>query len=241
VDSFETGLRGSWFDGRFGLDASLFYYAYENYQIFTAQQLSGSPPQFLILNANDAEVYGMEADAVTRPWEGGFLNVRFSWLESQFLDFVQRDQFLKAQTGTQIAFRERQASGNPLLNSPRFKVSLTAEQTVPVSSYGSLTLRYDGVWTDSTFYDSSAGQGLGDEDGDQFLPDGTIGQGPFWLHNLRLSWRHPNGHIEVAGWVRNLENTSYKTFAFDGSNFQATTIYFVGDPRTYGISLAFNF
>ena len=34
---------------------------------------------------------------------------------------------------------------------------------------------------------------------------------------------------------------AYKTFAFDGSNFQATTIYFVGDPRTVGASIAVNF
>jgi hypothetical protein len=34
--------------------------------------------------------------------------------------------------------------------------------------------------------------------------------------------------------VRNLENSAYKTYAFDGSTFQQTTIYFVGDPRTYG-------
>jgi outer membrane receptor protein involved in Fe transport len=223
LDSFETGLRGSWWDGRIGIDMSLFYYAYTNYQIFTAQQLSGSPPQFLVLNANDAEVYGSEVDAQGRP------------------DFVQRDQFLRSGAGSQVAFRERQSSGNPLLNSPRFKVSMTAEQTVRLADYGSLTLRYDGVWTDTTFYDSTAGRGQGDEFGEQFLPEDTIAQGPYWLHNLRLSWRAPNERIEVAGWVRNIENTPYKTFAFDGSNFQATTIYFVGDPRTYGISLIFNF
>jgi hypothetical protein len=41
--------------------------------------------------------------------------------------------------------------------------------------------------------------------------------------------------------VRNLTNEAYKTFAFDGSAFRRTTIYFVSDPRTIGGSIQINF
>jgi len=41
--------------------------------------------------------------------------------------------------------------------------------------------------------------------------------------------------------VRNLTNTAYKSFGFDGSTFQDTTIYFVGEPRTFGGTLTVNF
>jgi outer membrane receptor protein involved in Fe transport len=244
IDSFEGGLRGSWFDGVVGLDASLFFYSYSDYQIFTAQQFLGGTPEFVILNAEDAEVYGSELEGTLRSpwWEGTFVNVRFAWLESQFIDFVRRDQFLRSGGGGSLVnFRESQNSGNPLLNSPRFKVSMTAEQTVTLGDYGSLTLRYDGVWTDKTYYDATKGSGLGNEDGDAFLPDNTIAQPAYWLHNLRATWRSVEGRLEVAGWVRNIENQEYKQFAFDGSSFQSTTIYFVGDPRTYGMSLMVKF
>ena len=242
VDSFEAGIRGSWFDDRFGIDASLFFYTYSQYQIFTAQQFLGGTPEFVILNANDAEVYGAEVDANLAPWEGAVWNARFSWLETQFLDFLRRDQFLSSSsTGSPVNFVEQQNSGNPLLNSPRFKVSLSAEQSFAIGRYGSLSVRWDGVWSDTTFFDASAGSGLGNQAGEKFLPDTTIAQKAFWLHNLRLTWRNLDSTLEVAGWVRNLENEAYKTFAFDGSTFQATTIFFVGDPRTYGASLQFNF
>jgi outer membrane receptor protein involved in Fe transport len=242
IDSFETGLRGSWFQGRFGIDASFFYYAYTDYQIFTAQQFLGGNPEFVILNANDAEVYGTEVDATARPWTGAFWNVRFSWLESQFLDFLKTDQFLASRGGQDnIIFKETQNSGNSLLNSPRFKVSITGEQTFPLGRYGSLTYRYDGVWSDITYYDPTEGVGLGNEEGFKFLPSDTIAQKAFWLHNMRLSWRAPGGRFEIAGWIRNLEDTAYKTFAFDGSTFRKTTIYFVGDPRTYGLSTTVSF
>ncbi len=243
IDSFEGGLRGSWFYGAVGLDASLFFYQYSDYQIFTAQQFLGGAPEFVILSANDAEVYGAEVEATAKPWEGAYGAVRFSWLESQFLDFTRRDQFLGGGTagGSPVNFRETQNSGNPLLNSPRFKVSLTAEQSVSLNRLGSLTLRWDGVWTDITYYDASKGVGIGDAEGKAFLPDDTIAQRAHWLHNLRLTWRDQEGRIELAGWVRNLENEAVKTFAFDGSSFLSTTIYYVGDPRTYGMSLQFSF
>ena len=242
LDAFETGFRGSWFEGRLGLDASFFYYDYSDYQLFTAQQFAGGQPEFVILNADTAEVYGLELDAVARPWLGAFLNVRFGWLESQFVDFVQTQQE-RVQLGNEnlVVNRELQNTGNRLLNSPRFKVSLTGEQTIPLGRWGSLTARYDGTWTDTTFYDATEGRGIPNEQNLTFLPQKTIAQPEFWLHNVRLSWRLPGGAVELAGWVRNIADTPYKTFAFDGSTFNETSIYFVGDPRTAGGTIVVNF
>ncbi len=242
VDSFETGIRGSWFDDRLNLDFSFFYYSYADYQIFTAQQFEGGQPEFVILNADDAEVYGAEVEAVGRPWEGSFINARFGWLESQFLDFVQLQQERVLLGNQRITVnREIQNTGNRLLNSPRFKLSLTAEQTLEIGRWGSVTARYDGVWTDTSYYDATQGRGIPNVQNVQFLPEDTIAQPAFWLHNFRLSYKTPDSLIEVAGWVRNLDDKAYKTFAFDGSTFNNTTIYFVGDPRTYGFTVVFNF
>jgi iron complex outermembrane receptor protein len=242
IDAFEAGLRGSWFQGRLGLDFSAFYYSYNDYQLFTAQQFAGGQPEFVILNAPEAEVYGAEVDAVGRPWSGAFVNVRFGWLESQFLDFVQIQQELVDLAGVQTTVnRELQNTGNRLLNSPQFKVSLTAEQTLPLGRWGSVTARYDGVWTDTTYYDATEGRGIPNAFNTNFLPKDTVAQSAFWLHNLRFAYRPSSGRFEIAGWVRNLTDEVVKTFAFDGSTFNETSIYFVGDPRTYGLSLNLNF
>ena len=242
-DSFEIGLRGSWFDGRIGLDLSLFYLGYDQYQIFTVENDFGVPPEFVILNANDAEVYGSELDLIGRPWEGGLVNVRFGWLESQFLDFTQV-QLVQRQIGNDFFVEplEINNTGNRLLNSPRFKVSITAEQTFDLGRWGSLIPRYDGAWTDTTFFDATEGRGGPNLDRQIFLPENTLAQVPYWLHNFRLAYRVPRGNIELAGWVRNITNKAYKTFAFNASGAPfGTTIYFVGEPRTYGLSLMVNF
>jgi len=198
----------------------------------------------VILNADDAEVYGAELDAVVRPWEGAFINVRFGWLESQFLDFVQLQQervLLPPNNQRVTVNREIQNTGNNLLNSPEYKVSLTAEQTLSIGVWGSVAVRYDTVWTDTTYYDATEGRGIPNVQNFQFLPEDTIAQRAFWIHNLRVSYLTPDNKIEVAGWVRNLADKAYKTFAFDGSTFNNTTIYNVNDPRTYGVTLIVNF
>jgi iron complex outermembrane receptor protein len=244
IDAYESGVRGSWLEGRLDLDLSMFYYNYQDYQLFTAQQFAGGQPEFVILNANKAEVYGAELDAVARPWLGAFLNVRFGWLESQFLDFVQLQQdIIQDPVSHQqvVVNKELNNTGNRLLNSPEFKVSLTGEQTIPLGRWGSLTARYDGVWTDTTYYDATQGLGIPNDQNIQFLPDDTIAQPAYWVHNLRLSYRPPGGRVEIAAWVRNLTNEAYKTFAFDGNTFNQTTIYFVSEPRTIGGSLVVSF
>ena len=45
----------------------------------------------------------------------------------------------------------------------------------------------------------------------------------------------------MAFWIRNLTNEAYKTFAFDASAFQSSTVQFVGDPRTIGGTVQVNF
>ncbi len=244
IDAWETGLHAEWFGGFLAGDLSLFYYNYQDYQIFTVLQFADTAPEFVVINANDAEVYGAEIEGLLRPWAGGYVNVRFGWLETQFLDFLitQQTRVQVPGAGQVVIERELQNSGNPLLNSPRYKVSITAEQAIPLGKYGYLIPRYDGAWTATTYYDASQGRGIPNRNNNiQYLPKDTIAQRAYWIHTLRLGYRTPDGRLEVAGWVRNLQNRSYKTFAFDGSTFFATTIYFVGDPRTYGGTVTVTF
>jgi len=238
IDSFEIGLEGAWFEDRILLRGQLFYYAYADYQIFTTQQLLGGNTEFVTLNAEDAEVYGAEAEFTARPFEYTELGVNFSWLESQFLDFVQVNQNI-AVGG--VFFQEVQNSGNQLLNSPRFKVILRAIQTIPIGLMGTLSFRYDGVWTDDTYFDASEGLGTPNLFGDRYFPEYAVGQTAYWIHNIRVGWTSIDGQLDAAFWMRNIADEAYKTYAFDASAFQNSTVQFLGDPRTYGVSFTVNF
>jgi iron complex outermembrane receptor protein len=241
-DAFEVGLEGAWFDGKLFGSANFFYYNYDNYQLFLIQNDFGAQPEFVVLNASDVEVYGAEADVTYRPWIGSFLKLRFGWLESQFLDFVL-DQIITRTIGTDqvVLNRKLNYTGNTLLNSPPFTVTLTAEQTIQLGRYGSLTGRYDTNWTDDVFFDQTEGQGDPNRDNIIFLPESTIGQQSYWLHNLTVIYRPPGLNIEIVGWVRNLSDEVYRNFSFNASEFQGTTIHFVGDPRTAGVTIDLSF
>jgi iron complex outermembrane receptor protein len=132
-------------------------------------------------------------------------------------------------------------SGNRLLNAPRYSITLTAQQAFPIGRYGSIVARWDGTWKDDTYFDSTEGRGLPNEDLVPILPDNTIGQEAYWVHNVRLAYVSPDEGIEIAAWCRNVEDKVYKAFAADLTNFQKTTLYFVGDPRTFGVTTTVRF
>jgi len=242
IDAFEAGLRGSYFDSRVQLALSIFHYNYQNYQLFTSLSAFQSPPQFVIVNAEAVELFGSEVEVTLLPWDGGLIDVRFAWLEGEFVDFV-RTQVKDVTIGIVILAlpQEIDQSGNRLLNAPKYTLSLTLQQSFPIGRFGSIIARWDGSWKDKTFFDASEGRGFANGDGDIFLPRTTLGQRQYWIHNVRLAYVTPDESIEVAGWVRNVKDETYKAFSADLTTFQKTTLHFVGDPRTFGVTTSIKF
>ena len=241
-NAYETGVRGNWFDSKLSGGVQFFFYDYSNYQLFTVQNDFSSNPEFVVINASDVQNYGSEVELTARPWDNTRFETRFSWLENTFVDFTQR-QVIRESTQIGVLTKEilLNFSGNRLLNSPQFKISFTGEQTVKLGRYGALTARYDGVWTDTNYFDPTEGRGLPNRQGQIFLPENTIAQRPYWLHNLNFVYRPPVGNVTLEAWVRNLTDERYKSFAFDATNFQNITVYFTGDPRMVGGAVTVNF
>ena len=243
IDAFEVGMRGSYFENRLNLSAALFHYTYREYQLFTALTAFQTPPQFIILNASDVELYGAEIEAAILPWQGGRLEIKFSWLEGTFLNFVQTQ--LRTRTIQQPFFEiipvATDLSGNRLLNAPEYSIVLTVQQAIPLGRYGTLIPRWDGTWKDVTYFDATEGRGLPNADLDLILPKNTIGQQGYWIHNLRLTYVVPDESIVIAAWVRNVADQSYKAFSADLSGFAKTTLHFIGDPRTFGVTTSIEF
>src|SRR5262249_35045366 len=159
-----------------------------------------------ILNAPEAENYGVELETVLRPlegyvpemFEGLSLTARFGWLHGEFLNF--QNVINRRNAAGQIIPVTLDFSGNQLPNSPEYKVSGTVEWTLDLGRYGFLVPRYDFAWTDDVFFDANNGRGSADATGLPQLPEYAIAQKDFWLHNLRLAYRTPDGHVELAGW-----------------------------------------
>jgi iron complex outermembrane receptor protein len=239
IDAYEFGWNLNAFEGRVRVTGALFYYDYYNYQIFTAESNLAPQPEFVTINANSAEVYGAELETFFEPFDGTTLRVNFGWLESQFLDFTQfRLTAIQDGTGTQQIFETAIVNtGNRLLNSPQYSVSIIASQRLELGRFGDLTFHYNGAWTDDTFFDASEGKGTPNSEERQILSDFMIGEKAYWLHGVGLDYQPRDLSIMVSGWVRNLTNESYRNFSADLSAFLGTTIHFLGEPRTYGVTV----
>jgi outer membrane receptor protein involved in Fe transport len=255
IDAWEIGMNGYLFDGRLGLSAALFYYKYDQYQVFIVEDNLGAFPQLQVINANEAQVYGAEfearyeplADLVPEAFDQLSVGVRLGWLESEFLDFTN-SQLRQLSTGRppnppnpRTLPVTMDFSGNQLINAPRFKLSLEAQWSFLLGSLGTITPRYDGAWSDDIFFDATEGRGSPNAEGTTVLPEFAVGQPAFWLHNLSLQYRTPNEDVELTAWVRNLTDKEYATFAFDATGFGNLVVNYVGEPRTFGLSLAFYF
>jgi len=132
-------------------------------------------------------------------------------------------------------------SGNQLINAPEFKVSIGVEWELGLGRFGDVTPRYDGNWSDDISFGPNESRGSIGATGEPRLPEHAIGQRAYWLHNMSVRYRPPIPNLEILGWVRNMTNETYKTFAFDGSFFANLTVNFVGEPRTYGGTVKFSF
>jgi iron complex outermembrane receptor protein len=234
IDAFEFGFDGSWWDDRISLNGAFFWYVYENYQVFTFINNANSVPQRVVINADDAELYGAEVEASAEPIEGLFAQIRFGWLESRFLDFTDAVVRRTESQGNRRIVTD--FNGNQLPNAPRFKVSGNISYDFDLGTKGTLTPRYDFTWSDDVYFDPSGGTGSPDSGGETFMPDNTIGQEALILHNFRLSYVVESGNLEISGWVRNMTNEVYKTLAFDASAGPGLVGNLVGEPRTYGLS-----
>jgi iron complex outermembrane receptor protein len=242
VDSWEMGLRSFWFDRRLMLNLTGFYYQYKDLQVFNLENQQGTQPVQLLINANDAEVYGIELDLHARPLPGLDIRAQGSWLESEYLDFTRT--FFR-RTGNppnvQVLPFTADFTGNRLVASPQFTFSTAVEFEVPLGGWGWLIPRYGFTYKSETFFDPSGGQGLPVREGKDPLPDLALGQKGYLLHNVRLAYRSPDGKIELAFWVRNLFEEEYKIDAFDVTEAFDLILEVWGEPRTLGVSLSLAF
>jgi iron complex outermembrane receptor protein len=232
VNALEIGLKSMWLDHRLRLDVAGFYYDYENIQIFQVRNTAGGAPVQELINANDADVYGLELEVEARPLEGWVpahleglrLFGSFAWLESRYTDFLHTRV---DSSGAADLARTENFSGNQLINAPQFAFAGYAQWDFRVGRYGTLTPRVDWSFKDEVFFSPANIE--------------PVSQGALWLMNARLAYRTPDDTIEVVGWVRNLTDEIYRLDVIDLTRFQKSILYAMGDPRTYGISLSVSF
>ncbi|MCY4427135.1 MAG: TonB-dependent receptor [Halieaceae bacterium] len=215
LNSYEIGSKNSLLDGRLILNATAFYYDYENLQV---EQLLGFA--FFFANAPEAEVMGVELESVFQPVDQLTINANMSYQNSEFKEFSNLDAINQA-AGLQ------DLSGNPIPNAPDVTANIGASYvTDPVILGGSLTFRGDvNYWSRRQFreFDVKAGSQEG-----------------YALLSGSVTWNSPEENFAIRVYGNNLTDEEYKTWLAT-SSLVNSRIFAYGAPRQFGIEFSVDF
>ncbi|MGN7932719.1 TonB-dependent receptor [Sphingopyxis sp. 22461] len=221
LTAYEIGAKTDLFDRRLRLNLAAFRYDIDNPQVQLIQ--SGA---IILSNADSERIWGAEFDGNLRVATG--LNLRFSgtWLDAKYLrydDAPYAPPLFGPVFGAGASQLIDAAGNRPQLTS-KFSYGIGADYTVDTSA-GELQATVDYSHRSSFFWDQANG------------PELT--QRGYGLLDARLRFA-PTPRYSLSVWGKNLTNEHYAAFATSLSGPTGFP-YIAGSPRTYGVSLNFEF
>jgi iron complex outermembrane receptor protein len=137
VDSFEVGLKGSYFDGRLRMNVAVFDADYEDLQIIVRESFNP-----LTVNAGAARVRGGEIELewlASADWDIGF--------SAGHIDANYRHLNQPAQdSGVRL--------DNELANAPEWSLAAGTAYRLELGNLGEATARLDWSWQDTEYHDA---------------------------------------------------------------------------------------
>ncbi|HEP8411680.1 TPA: TonB-dependent receptor [Pseudomonas aeruginosa] len=223
----ELGLKSMLFDRRLLLNANLFWTGIHGYQATTLYQAPGSTQLVQVLaNAGSVRSRGLEFEATALPLRGLTLNFNGSYNDVTYLSF--KDAPCPAEVSTR--------PGAPS------SCDLTGQRVVGASKWianlnGEYQWRLDDrlqPYVSASYAYRSAAEGTLDNS-DLSKIDG------YALVNLAAGLRSDlgDGQLDTSVWLKNAFDKDYYLSAFASINGSYTAS--VGQPRTLGVSLRYDF
>ncbi|MBI1683970.1 TonB-dependent receptor [Caulobacter hibisci] len=223
--SWEAGFKSQLLDNTLRLNATAFTYKVEDIQL-NGNDSNGNG---VLFNADQAEAYGMEAEAQWKPIANLTLTAGLSLLHSEIKDkrvyaqvcalngvVVCTVQNPTIQIGSNVY---AQIDGQPLPNAPEYNIDFTARYDVPLANGGVLFAATDWNqqgYTNYVLYKTK-----------EFYSDGNFEGG------VKLGYSAPGGAYEVALFGRNITNEKNLKGVIE--NYMASVF---NEPRIVGISVS---
>ena len=236
IDSIEMGLKAEFWASRIRWNWAVFYYDYQDIQVFQLRNAGGSVPVQELINADDADVFGVEMEIDVKPFEGWahpifeqiWIRGTFAYLDSKYTDFVNSQEVIVDSGGGNFSVTTvtEDFSGNQLVNSPEF--SFIGFVAWPFAGdWGTLLPRYDWSFKDKVYFSPANAE--------------LVKQDPLWIMNFRLTYKSPSENFELSGWVENLTDQAYTVDVFNLARLRSSILHAIGDPRTYGLTMKVTF
>lgn len=225
VWNFETGIKSVFPDARVTLNASAYYYIYDNKQAITlVDEVDGSGiPQYLV-DTSDEEAWGIDAEAQWRPVDQFTLYANVAFIDATYKDKMTR--------GTDPL----DLSGEPT-SEPYLSAALGASYGWALGASGDLQLsgRY-AYRGESRCNADSERQGTC-----QITRNFKVGEATQRL-DLRLAWTSANDTFGLAAYVTNVLDDQYVTSINNlTTDTFGTPFASISEPRMWGVEAMISF
>lgn len=233
MDQYELGLKSEWWDSRLRVNGSLYTYTYDDLQVSLIDVSSGTPTS-KVTNAGKAERWGAELEVLVAPIDDLVIGLSYSHIHGDFdeyPDLCGTNTPVTCIEGTDFAKRGA---------SPDNQVNLYADYIFARTSVGEITGYLNVNWQDE-WYETAAWTAVVGGDPVVYphieMDSRTLVDGRLSLENVSVG----DGVMRFTLWGKNLTDESYSTY---GINFGADLGLIAenyGDPRTYGIEVAYEY
>jgi iron complex outermembrane recepter protein len=187
-------------------------YDYQDLQVFTFVNRTGSDPDLVIDNASDALIKGVEAELTVRPARGLTALIAGGYLDARYRNF-------------RSAVTELNYSGNRLPGSSRFTLSGVLRYEASLGQAG-IYGQLDGSYRSRIFFETANAS--------------RLSQAGYALVNARLGFRLLEERLDLSVFANNLTDRRYLVDAIDLSSFGLDQLNY-GEPRTFGVQARMSF
>ncbi|WP_070157206.1 TonB-dependent receptor [Sphingobium phenoxybenzoativorans] len=236
VDSYEVGLKSSFFDKKMLFNIAGFYSDYQSLQQNTTIPISGGiGNETVVTNVGSATIKGIEAELTASPVPGLTLTGSLGLLRSKFKGFITQ-----APVGGVLTTFDY--SANNLIYNPRETFSVTADYTVPV---GFGEAKFNVSYRNIAPYDQQISLGPTTVDANGVVivngNDPRVRSDRQGLLDASASLVFDlNGHkARITAYGRNLADDRGPTAAFTVAGLFSFAS--AREPRSYGLQLGFEF
>ncbi len=231
VDAWELGMKGMFLDRQLQVNAAAFFYDFTDLQQGRSVPAGTSGFTLVYENAAAAEIKGVETEFSWLATDNLRIDGSVTYLDAAFTDYVSTDPFLTVYQQLGIIPPEvdlsQQLAGNSLVQAPEWSGRLSATLDFMLSDSGwSAATTATANYNDKIFFS-------------QFNHD-ELSQDSVTVLDANFLMTSPNGNWTVNVWGKNLtDETIYMgTFILNSSR---TNAGFLAPPRTYGVTVGYNF
>jgi len=192
VHNYEVGFKGSFGGGRWQLNTAIFYMDYTDKQDFVRLDNRdghlGFPDDSIavVWNISQVDIYGLELEARTSPWDGGFVDVDLGYLNNEFGEYASIDNDFTALDLSNLAINDL---------SPEWTLNLRVQHTFGLSNGATLTPMVGAYWQSE--YEWL--QGL-----ERDAPPSSCFQDSYTKLRARLTYEPQAGNYEVSLFGNNI-------------------------------------